>query len=213
MRLAAVVLLTLMLPASAAAAKPCALHAGDHVVTKTKAAIVVRHPNRHNESTYRGCLKSVGRWRTLLAGHFDGYGGEAADKAALGGRYAAVSVFSGDHYNTGTYSIRVVNLRTGHARRNLAVGHTDGDFGPHDYAVTALAVSRYGTLGWVAQENASSPYAAPAAPRSSITGHDSNGSRLLDSGDYDSIGAPEFRGATLHWTYDGEQREARLGRK
>jgi hypothetical protein len=212
MRLAAAVLIMLALPAGADA-KPCAPHRQDAVVTRTNAAVVVRRPNRHWESTYRGCLKGVGRWRTLFAGHFDGNGGEAGTHAALGGRYAAVSFFSGDHYNTGTHSIRVVNLRTGHARPDLAVGHTDGDLGPHDYAVTGLAVSRYGTLGWVAQENASSPYPDTAAPRSTIAGHDSTGTRLLDSGGYDSIASPAFRGATLHWTRDGEPREAPLGTK
>jgi hypothetical protein len=212
--LATVLIVCAGLPAGASSAQgPCSLGSRDEVVARTSGAVIAARPNHSDESTYRGCLKSVGRWRTLFAGHFDGYGGEDPGQAALGGRYAAVSVFSGDHYNTGSFSIRVVNLRTGHARSPLAVGHTDGDLGPHQYAVTALAVSRYATLGWVAQESSDDPFVEPSSPRSTISGHDSGGTRVLDSGGHDSIAAPRFAGATLHWTHDGEPSQARLGTK
>jgi hypothetical protein len=184
------------------------------VVTQTKASILARRPNGRGWETYRGCLKSVGRWRTLVAGSYDGYGGVAPGQAALGGRYAAVAVFVGDHYSTGTVSLELVNLRTGHHREPLHAGHTDGDLGPHHYAVTALAVSRFGTLGWVAQEYGSNT-AAPdlPGPHATVVGHDASGTRVLDSGGADAITAVRFRGATLTWAHDGAAREATLGTK
>jgi hypothetical protein len=206
-------MIAVLLPASAAAAKPCKLHPKDEVVTATKSAVIAQRPNRHGWSTYRGCLRSVGRWRTLFAGHFDGYGGAVPEKAALGGRYAAVSIFRGDHYNTGDVGIRVVNLRTGYRRAVLWVGHADGDLGGRQYYLTALAISRYATLGWVAQERSDDATPDPPSPISSAVAHDADGTRALDSGGYDSIAAPLFRGATLQWTHDGDPRESRLGTK
>jgi hypothetical protein len=121
-------------------------------------------------------------------------------------------VFSGDHYNAGTDGIRVVNLRTGHGRPMLWVGHSDGDLGGAEYAITAIAISRYATLGWVAQEySQNDPTQDP--PSSSMVAHDASGTRVLDSGGWDSITEPRFRGATLQWWHDGTPRKATLAAK
>src|SRR4051812_11677759 len=135
MRLAALVLIGMLLPASPAAAKPCKVHPRDEVVTATKSAVIAQRPNGHHQSTYRGCLKSAGRWRTLLVGDYDGYGGTEPEIPAIGGRYAGVLAFEGEHYGSGTYWVDLVNLRTGHHRGRLAIGTADGMSGPHQLGI------------------------------------------------------------------------------
>jgi hypothetical protein len=208
MRLAALVLIGVLLPASPAAAKPCKLHARDKVVTATKSAVIARRPNGHLQSTYRGCLKSAGRWRTLVVGRYDGSGGDIPGQAALGGRYAAVAVFSGSHYGSGSTWVQIVNLRTGGRRQALVVHVNDGSV-PTEYGLLALAVSRYATLGWIAAD-----YAVPNPPsgyRETVNAHDAAGTRVLDTAEDVNLGALKFRGPTLHWTHGGEPREASLG--
>jgi hypothetical protein len=200
-------------PSTATARTICGLGDHDEVVARTKTAVITKRPNSHGSDTYRGCLRSVGRWRTLFAGSFDVYSANEPVLGALGGRYAAVSIFRGNHDNSGYVGIRVVNLRTGHRRATLWVGHNDGDFGGRQYAMTAIAISRYATLGWVAQEYSHDPMPDPPTPRSSMVAHDANGTRVLDSGGWDSVTEPRFRGAALNWSHDGEPRQATLGTK
>jgi hypothetical protein len=199
-------LLTCALPGAASARKPCALGKHDKVVVKTSGAVIER---RGDGNTYRGCLKRVDRWRVLHVDQFDGYSGSKVGKAALGGRYAAVSVFTGDHYNAGDTTVEIVNLRTGHRRAALLAGHSDGDLGGAQSAVSELAVSGHGTLGWIAQQYEIGT--GDAAPAATVFAHDAGGTRVLDTADFEGMKRLRFSGTTLHWTHDGNPRSAAVG--
>src|SRR3954451_17204423 len=102
-----IALLSCMAPASAGA-KACRRTAQDEVAMNTRTAVIVKRPNQYDGDTYRGCLKGLGRWRTLLVGEYDGYGGVMPEIPAAAGRYAGVLAFEGEHYGSGRYWIDIV---------------------------------------------------------------------------------------------------------
>jgi hypothetical protein len=210
MRLAALVLIALALPANAEAAKPCALQHQYELVTATKSAVIERRV-RHGASTYRGCLRRVGRWRTLVNARDDDLSGDLPLKAALGGRYAAVAVFSGDFRGeTGATWVRIVNLRTGHRRSRLTIDVNDG-LGPHRFDLQELALSRYATLAWIADGYVvDNP---PTGYRETVRGHDASGTRVLDAGENVDMSSLGFRDRAVRWSHDGDPRQAQLGTK
>jgi hypothetical protein len=178
----------------------------------TRTSVIVHRPNRYDGDTYRGCLKSVGRWRTLLVSEYDGYGGVMPEIPAAAGRYAGVLVFEGEHYGSGRYWIDIVNLHTGRHRGELVLGNSQGMSGPRQLAITSLVISPYATIGWIALEYWD--YTATPNPSWTLLAHDASGTRPLDSGESDkSLADLRFRRATLHWTHDGAPRASTLGTK
>src|SRR3954469_6544516 len=125
-------MLAFVSPAAVARAerKPCAQQEGYRVLKETAGAVAAWRPNSRDTEfrglTYRACLKSVGRWRTLHHGVWDGHSGHNPERVALGGRYAAVSIVTDDGSGAYTSTIDVVNLRTGHHRGAFYAGRNDG---------------------------------------------------------------------------------------
>jgi hypothetical protein len=200
---------TTVVPGAASGRARCALGKHDTVAVETRQAVIARRPNNRSSETYRGCVKSTDRWRVLHVGEFDGYSGSGVAAAALGGRYGAVAVFRGDHYNAGTTYVELVNLRTGHRRSPLVAGHADGDIGGSHFGISELAVSSHATLGWIAQEDHTG--VDSAEPKSSVAAHDAAGTRVLDTASFEGLKKIRFRGTTLHWRHDGQPRSAAVG--
>jgi hypothetical protein len=215
MRRAALLFALLLCTAPAsAAAKPCRLAKHDQVAVHTRTAVIAHRPNADGGDTYRGCLKGVGRWRTLLVEEDSGYGGVLAEIPAVGGRYAGVLAFEGEHYGSGTYWIDLVNLHTGRHRGEFVLGTADGMSGPHQIGITSLVLSSNATIGWIAADYWSDTPEASASSSWSVRGHDASGTRTLDSGEsHWTLANLRFSGPTLQWTHDGELRESRLGAK
>ena len=201
-------------PASnASARKPCALQAGYSVLKETRAAVAAWRPNSEGAEpfsgvTYRACLKSVGRWRTLDAGTWDGHSGHNPAYVALGGRYAAVSIDTGDS-KAYAITVEVVNLRTDHHRAPLYITRNDVD-GQHLSYLAKLRVSRYATLSWVLVED-KDPGSKPA--RWHLTGHNADGTRVLQNGAPHTFHQIRFRGTRLEWVHHGRAFSADLGRR
>src|SRR2546423_5470329 len=87
-------------PGTAAGKKPCALQEGYRVLKETRTAVAASRLNSKGSEpfrgvTYRACLKSVGRWRTLDAGTWNGDSGHNPTYVALAGRYAAAGIHPG----------------------------------------------------------------------------------------------------------------------
>jgi len=200
--------LTLALPGSAAAQRPCPLQDGYRVLKETRAAVAASRPNSKGSEafsgvTYRACLKSVGRWRTLHRGTWDGQSGHNPVYVALAGRYAAVSVGTGDS-NGYDITVEVVNLRTGHHRSVLFVTHNDIAMSNLSY-LAKLRVSSFATLSWIVVES------GPSGSRWHLMGHNARGTRLLQNGAPHTFHQIRFRGTRLEWLHHGEPFSADLG--
>jgi hypothetical protein len=212
--LAAIVLIALVTQASSTSARRerCALHQGYKLLVKTSHSVIERR--MHNRGrlrgwTFRGCLESVDRWRTLGVGQVtrDRHGHDLSH-GALGGRFAAFDVDTYHGRGPITRRIKVVNLRTGHRHAPFLAGRTGGDNGPR-YALHFLRVSRYATVAWLGDQFGSQT----DPPQWHITAHDAAGTRVLESGKPHSFSKIRFRGSRLEWRHLDRRRSVDLGRR
>src|SRR3954464_4139422 len=142
-------------PSSSGRRERCALHHGWELLTKTSHSVIERRIDNRGRLqgwTFRGCLESVDRWRTLGVGQVtrDRHGHDLSH-AALGGRFAAFDVDTYHGRGPITRTIRVVTLRTGHRHAPFLAGRSESDSGPR-YAIHFLRVSRYATVAWLGDE-------------------------------------------------------------
>jgi hypothetical protein len=205
--------LALAVPGTAVGRKPCALQEGYRILKQTQAAVAAWRPNSEGAEpfsglTYRACLKSVGRWRTLHRGTWDGHSGHNPAYVALAGRYAAVSIDTGDSDGY-DITVEVVNLRTGHHRSPLFVTHDDLARSNLSY-LAKLRVSRYATLAWV---HITSDPTYPERSRWQLTVHNAHGTRVLQNGAAHTFHRIRFRGSRLEWLHHRQPFSADLGRR
>ena len=197
-------LVAAMAPAGPAAAahKPCRYPDREHVVVRSRAAIVTSDGKR-----WYGCLRSADRRRLLVRTSDDPDLRVDASNFVLAGRFVAFATTNSDHYQT--YWIRVdsVNLKTGRTGVTGDAGTARPQFSGDTLELERLAVSSHGWVAWRTRHEGLFG-AEPQEQRVELV--DGRGQRLLDSGPIGSLLGPRFtKPGAVVWTKDGTRHSAR----
>lgn len=187
--------------ADGATAAKCRPRAGEKVVARSTAAVVVRSREARGR-VYLGCLRSTGRRRVLFREFTELEHRVTPHRLTLAGRFAAVEIDS-DVKGDVTKSVAAYDIRSGRSGTVLAGTDYAGAGADDSYTIERLVVSRRGGVAWRATHLWRHPQLGTTSQEVVLA--DSHGKRVLDSAAPGSLGGPAFVSASkAAWSRDGD---------